>query len=75
MIYDPNQPEVFSGGSGGACCSIVTFSHLFRKLLNGECRRILVSATGALLSTVSVQQKDSIPSVSHAIAFERKDVQ
>lgn len=74
LIYDENQPEVFSGGSGGACCTIVTFGHLLKRLLDGTYRRILVSATGALLSTVSTQQSDSIPSVSHAIAFERKDV-
>lgn len=73
MIYASAQPEVFSGGSGGACCTIVTFGHLFKKLMDGTYRRILVSATGALLSAVSVQQKDTIPSISHAIAIERKD--
>lgn len=74
LIYDENQPEVFSGGSGGACCTIVTFGHLFDCLLKGTYKRILVSATGALLSSVTAQQGDSIPCVSHAIAFERKDV-
>ncbi|WAH39063.1 stage V sporulation protein AD [Alicyclobacillus dauci] len=73
LVYDPSQSEVFSGGSGGACCTIVTFGHLFKKLLDGTWNRILVSATGALLSSVSSQQHDSIPSISHAIAFERKD--
>ena len=74
LIYDAKQPEVFSGGSGGACCTIVTFGHLFKRLLDGTYKRILVSATGALLSTVSAQQSDTIPGISHAIAFERKDV-
>lgn len=74
LIYDTNQAEVFSGGSGGACCTIVTFGHLFRKLLDGTYHRVLVAATGALLSAVTAQQHDSIPCISHAIAFERKDL-
>lgn len=73
LIYDRHQPEVFSGGSGGACCTIVTFAHLLRELRENKWRRILVSATGALLSTVTAQQNDTIPCVSHAIVFERRD--
>ncbi len=73
LIYTKDQPEVFSGGSGGACCTLVTFGHLLKKLESGQWKRILVSATGALLSATSVQQSDSIPSVSHAVVFERED--
>lgn len=73
LVYHPDQPEVFSGGSGGACCALVTFSQLLSRMQSGEWKRILVAATGALLSNVTAQQGDSIPSISHAIAFERKD--
>jgi len=73
LIYDKNQPEVFSGGSGGACATLVTFAHLFRQLENDTWRRLMVVATGALLSSVSAQQNDTVPSVAHAIVFERKD--
>lgn len=72
LIYRSDQPEVFSGGSGGACCSLVTFGYLLNQLKTGVWKRVLVSATGALLSASSVQQGDSIPCVSHAIAFERE---
>ncbi|MFX4302574.1 stage V sporulation protein AD [Alicyclobacillus tolerans] len=71
LIFDPNQPEVFSGGSGGACCSLVTFSHLIDRMIDGQYKRLLISATGALLSTISAQQHETIPGISHAIAFER----
>jgi stage V sporulation protein AD len=74
LIYTKDQAEVFSGGSGGACCTLVTFGHLLRELQSGKWKRILVSATGALLSATSAGQSDSIPSVSHAIVFERRDV-
>ncbi|WP_062305979.1 stage V sporulation protein AD [Alicyclobacillus sendaiensis] len=73
MIYDEHQPEVFSGGSGAACSTLVTFGHLFREMKRGRLHRLLVCATGALLSQVSAQQGDTIPSISHAIAFERGD--
>lgn len=73
LIYRADQPEVFSGGSGGACATLVTFGYLLHQLTSGAWKRILVSATGALLSAVSAGQSDSIPAVSHAIAFERKD--
>lgn len=73
LIYQSTQSEVFSGGSGGACCSLVTFSYLIKKLQTGDWKRILVSATGALLSSVTAQQGESIPSISHAVVLERKD--
>lgn len=71
MIYDTNQPEVYSGGSGGACCSLVTFGHLLDNLSSGVWKRILVCATGALLSSVTVQQGETVPGICHAVAFER----
>ncbi|WP_206880691.1 stage V sporulation protein AD [Alicyclobacillus mali (ex Roth et al. 2021)] len=73
MIYAEDQQEVFSGGSGAACSTLVTFGHLFREMERGRVNRLLLCATGALLSQVSAQQGDTIPSISHAIAFERGD--
>ncbi len=70
LMYDEHQPEVFSGGSGPACCACVTFAHLLRQLEEGEYRRILVVATGALLSTVTAQQNETIPCIAHAVCFE-----
>lgn len=72
-IYYSSQPEVFSGGSGGACCTLVTFSHLLQQLTSGTWKRVLVSATGALLSAVTAQQHETIPCISHAVVLERKD--
>lgn len=74
LVYAPEQPEVFAGGSGAACSSLVTFGYLLEKLKNGTWNRILVAATGALLSTVTSAQKDSIPAISHAVVFERRGV-
>lgn len=69
LIYGSN-PEVFSGGSGCACSAVVTYGHLLKRLIKGEFKRILIVATGALLSPMSYQQKESIPSVAHAVSIE-----
>ena len=69
MIYKETQP-VFAGGSGCACAATTTYGHLLNRMRKGELKKILVVATGALLSPMSYQQKESIPSVAHAVAIE-----
>jgi stage V sporulation protein AD len=69
MIYRQEQP-VFAGGSGCACAATVTYGHLLNRMLRGELKKILVVATGALLSPLSYQQKESIPGIAHAVALE-----
>ncbi len=70
LIYG-DDPSVFSGGSGAACSAVVTYGHLLARLAAGEWNRILIVATGALLSTLSYQQGESIPCIAHAVAIER----
>lgn len=69
LIYRKEQP-VFSGGSGCACSATVTYGHFLKRMRQGGLRRILVAATGALLSPLSFQQKESIPCIAHAVAIE-----
>lgn len=69
LIYSPDQP-VFSGGSGCGCSATVTYGHLLKRMAKGELNKILVAATGALLSPISFQQKESIPCIAHAVAIE-----
>lgn len=73
MIYDLENQKVNAGGSGPACLPLVFNSFIFPKMLNGEIQRVLLVATGALLSTTMVNQKMSIPSISHAISLEVTD--
>ncbi|MDP4098116.1 stage V sporulation protein AD [Paenibacillus sp. P96] len=71
MIYDrETQPDVFAGGSGCGCSAVVTYGYLLKRLEKGELNRILVVATGALLSPLSYQQGESIPCIAHAVALE-----
>ncbi|WP_456278449.1 stage V sporulation protein AD [Bacillus sp. AK128] len=69
LIFRPDQ-EVFAGGSGCACSAVVTFSYLLDQLKQKKYKRILVVATGALLSPVMIQQKESIPTIAHGVVFE-----
>jgi stage V sporulation protein AD len=39
-------------------------------MISGKYKKILLVATGALLSPLSVQQKDTIPCIAHAVAIE-----
>ena len=72
MIYREDQP-VFAGGSGAASSGTVFYGHILREMVRGNLRRVLMVATGALLSPVSYQQKESIPCIAHAVAVERVD--
>ena len=70
MIIYGKDPRVFSGASGCACSATVTYGHLLNRMKRGELKRILVAATGALLSPMSYQQKESIPGIAHAVSIE-----
>ncbi|MEA4900942.1 stage V sporulation protein AD [Desulfitobacterium sp.] len=70
LIYKQDQPIVMAGGSGCGCCAVTTFGHFLNRMRKGELRRILVIATGALLSPMSFQQKESIPCIAHAVSIE-----
>ncbi|EOP66769.1 stage V sporulation protein AD [Bacillus cereus VDM006] len=71
MIYNKDQEEVFAGGSGCACSAVVTYGHLLQEMKKGNLQRIFVVATGALLSPIMIQQKETIPTIAHGVVFER----
>ena len=69
IVYKVIEDE-FQGGSGAGCSAVVLNSYLLHKMRQREIKRILFAATGALLSTVSSGQGESIPCVSHAVSLE-----
>ncbi|GGM39018.1 stage V sporulation protein AD [Paraliobacillus quinghaiensis] len=73
MIYREKQP-VFAGASGTGCSAVVTYGHLLNRMKKGEIKRMLVVATGALLSPLTVQQNETIPCIAHAVSIENEDV-
>ncbi|MCD7729377.1 MAG: stage V sporulation protein AD [Clostridia bacterium] len=69
IIYKVIEDE-FQGGSGAGCSAVVMNSYIFTKMAAGLYKRVLFAATGALLSTVSSGQGESIPCISHAVELE-----
>ena len=67
MIFDTSKEETYAGGSGPACAPLVTYGYLFKKMKG---KKILLVATGALMSSSMVNEKHSIPSIAHAISLE-----
>ena len=69
LLFDDKQ-DVHAGGSGCGCAASVLCAHLLPRLADGTWQRIILAATGALMSPTSVQQGESIPGVCHAIVLE-----
>ena len=69
IIYNVIETE-FQGGSGAGCSATVLNSYILTKMQVGLYKRILFAATGALLSTVSSGQGESIPCISHVVELE-----
>ncbi len=56
-----------SGASGAGCSASVYYSYMEQQLKTGRYKRVLLCATGALLSPLSFQQGESIPCTAHAV--------
>lgn len=70
ILYDKQNQNVFAGGSGCACCALTTYSYILDKMRKKELKKVLIVATGALLSPTLIQQKESIPCIAHAVSLE-----
>lgn len=71
-IYDHEKQDTHSGGSGCGCSAVVFCGYLYDQLKSKNLNRILLVATGALLSSTSSLQGESIPSIAHAVTIESK---
>lgn len=65
-LYLDSQ-KTYAGGSGPSCLPIVLFNKI---LLNKKYKKILIVATGALHSPTTVNQRNTIPGIAHAISLE-----
>lgn len=69
MMFSHSQ-NVLMGGSGCACSATIFNSYIVERLKTGQLRNVLYIATGALLSTTSCQQGESIPGIAHGIVIK-----
>ncbi|MGG7057049.1 stage V sporulation protein AD [Clostridium tertium] len=72
MIYDDTIQKTDSGGSGCGCSAVVSSGYFYKKMIRKEVKNMLLVSTGALMSTTSSLQGESIPGIAHAVAIEFK---
>lgn len=69
-IFNASNQDTHAGGSGCGCSAVVLSSLILPKLKSGEWRRVLFVPTGALLSTVSFNEGQTVPGIAHGIILE-----
>lgn len=67
MLFDNKKQDAHAGGSGCGCSASVLCSYILNEMEKSNKMRILFCATGALMSPVSSQQGESIPSICHLV--------
>ena len=67
LLYDIINQNVDSGASGCGCSASVLCTHILNKLSQGEYKKVLFCATGALLSPTTTQQGKNIPAIAHLV--------
>lgn len=70
LIYDSETQDTHAGGSGCACSAVTLAAHILPKIEKNEWKRVLFVPTGALLSTVSYNEGQSVPGIAHAVVIE-----
>lgn len=68
-IYEGSE-KLYQGGSGAGCSASVLASYIYKNLLMREVKNVIFVATGALLSTTSSMQGESIPGIAHLVEIE-----
>lgn len=71
MIFDKNKQDTHAGGSGCACSATVLAGYIYKQMVMGNLNRVLFVSTGALLSTTSIQQGETIPCIAHAVTIQK----
>lgn len=74
-IFDEATQDTHAGGSGCGCSASVLCGYILPKIRDGVWKRVLFIPTGALLSTVSFNEGQSVPGIAHAVILEKYDLQ
>lgn len=70
MLYNLDNQPVLAGGSGPVCSALVIFGYIYKEMLKGKLKKVLIVPTGAIFSPTFTFQKESIPSIANAISLE-----
>ena len=69
-IFDSESQNTNAGGSGCGCSAVTLSAYILPKLETGTWKRVLFVPTGALLSTVSFNEGQSVPGIAHGVVIE-----
>lgn len=70
MLYYREEQDVHGGGSGCGCSAAVFAGNIISRMRKGDLKKVFIMSTGAMLSTISPFQGESIPGIAHGIALE-----
>lgn len=70
IIFDQKTQDTHAGGSGCGCAAVTLSAYILPKIASGEWKRVLFVPTGALMSTVSFNEGESVPGIAHGIVLE-----
>ncbi len=71
MIFDIEQQDMHSGGSGCGCSAAVLCSYILDNINQNKLNNVLFVGTGALLSPTSSLQKESTPGIAHGVLIKK----
>ncbi len=69
IMYGPDQ-DAHAGGSGCGCSASLIAGRVIKEMRAGRYRRVMLVSTGALISTISKQQGETVPGIAHAVTLE-----
>lgn len=69
-IFEKETQDTHAGGSGCGCAAVTLCAMILPRIRSGEWKRVLFLPTGALLSTVSFNEGQSIPGICHGVVLE-----
>lgn len=69
-IFNKVSQDTHAGGSGCGCSGSVFNGYILKEMEQKKLNKVLLMSTGALHSTLSTQQGESIPGIAHAVAIE-----
>lgn len=69
-IFDREAQDTHSGGSGCGCSAVTLSAMILPNIEKGKWKRVLFVPTGALLSTVSYNEGQTVPGIAHAVVVE-----
>ena len=71
-IFNGEEQDTHAGGSGCGCSAVTLSAFILKQLEEGCWKRVLFVPTGALLSTVSFNEGQTVPGIAHGVVIERR---